>query len=55
MKEKYLIVLSGCDDETEFEVRLTKDEHILMRKIAKKSINTSIYGCMPTLGIEKVK
>lgn len=50
----YKICLHGCDDCTVFEMELTQKQYDLLQKVSEKSIETSTYGCMPTLGIEKV-
>jgi len=52
--EKYKIVLDGCDDFTEFEMELTQTEAELVDRIGILSKETSTYGCMPKLYIEKV-
>lgn len=47
----YRITVSGCDDETAFDLDLTDDEAAAVRKVAQVSADTSEYGCMPTLAI----
>lgn len=53
MSAPYLILLSGCDDHTEFQMDLTPDEVALLERVATASITASEYGCMPTLYIEE--
>lgn len=51
---KVQICLSGCDDYTVFEIDTTEEEYLFLEKISKLSKETSTYGCMPTLLIEKI-
>lgn len=51
---KYIIKLVGCDDTTEFEIEIDDyDELPIVKKIAKKSQETSTYGCMPKMYVYK--
>ena len=53
MKYKtYKILLIGCDDETEFNMKLTKKQAALLRVVASKSEETSEYSCMPVMKIK---
>lgn len=54
MKKTYKIDLSGCDDNTIFEIELTQEEYNLLKLVSDKSEQVSTYGCMPTLSIEEV-
>jgi len=48
----YLIWLSGCDDETEFEMELTDEQYQLITILCDKSKTVSTYHCMPTMSIK---
>lgn len=51
---KYIIKLVGCDDNTEFEIEIDDyDELSIVKKIAKKSQETSISACMPKMYVYK--
>ena len=50
----YRITLSGCDDQTEVRMNLTKRELQLVEEISKLSIEESTYGCMPVLLVEEI-
>lgn len=52
---KHTICLSGCDDSTKFEMDMTEDQLIFLKKVAIKANNASEYGCMPTLLIDGVE
>ena len=54
MKNTYTISLVGCDDQTDFEMELTDEEHSLLKKVADKANETSTYDCMPRMYIESV-
>lgn len=49
--KKYLIVLTGCDDETECEIELTEKEMQKFIEIAKKVNKKSTCGCQPTISV----
>ena len=51
--EKYLISLRGCHDTTYMLMDLEQEEVKTLEKVEKLSIQTSSYGCMPTLYIDK--
>lgn len=55
MKEtnKYIINIEGCDDETTFVMELTDYEASIVLDVARKSQETSTYGCMPRMYIEE--
>jgi len=55
MKKKYQIILEGCDASTEFIMELDENEIKIVKEISRLSIETSTYGCMPTLNIFEVK
>jgi hypothetical protein len=40
---KYRITLSGCDDETEFEVECDDCGEVLLMELARKSKEASTY------------
>jgi len=48
----YKISLIGCDNETEFNMKLTKEQAVLLGVVASKSEETSEYPCMPVMEIE---
>ena len=53
MKYKtYKISLIGCDDVTEFDMKLTQAQAALLGVVASKSEETSKYRCMPIMEIE---
>jgi hypothetical protein len=52
-KEKYNIVLDGCDDSTKWPQELSKREVEFLEKICEKSKEVSTYECMPRMRIEK--
>lgn len=52
---KHTICLVGCDDSTEFEMDMTEEQLIFLKKVAIKANNTSEYNCMPRLFIDDVK
>ena len=47
------IILNGCDDDTFFDMELTENEYQFLLKVSEKANETSTYGCMPRLYIEK--
>jgi len=47
----YQIQLSGCDDETTFDMDLTKGQAALLERVAALSRETSTYGCEPRMTI----
>ena len=53
VKKDYVVCLKGCDDSTEFGVKLTDAEFALLDKIADLSKETSYHNCMPTLLIRE--
>jgi hypothetical protein len=48
----YKIALIGCDDLTEFEMKLTETQAVLLGVVASKSKETSEYTCMPIMEIK---
>ena len=48
---KYIIVLEGCDDETDFEMELNQEEADLLKRVSEISNETSHYACMPVMSI----
>lgn len=48
------ITVSGCDDQTQFDMALTFDEAHLIGDVARRSMEASTYGCQPTLIIEEI-
>lgn len=54
MKKKYFITLIGCDDITRFQIELSNEELELVKKLCRKSKETSEYGCMPTMEVEEI-
>lgn len=43
------VVVSGCDDTTEFEMEMNEQEYEFFKRLCKLSTDTSSYGCMPIL------
>ena len=54
MKKIYEISVHGCDDSTTIKKELTLEEYELLKEIAEKITNTSIYMCMPTMTIIEI-
>jgi len=52
-EKKYIINIVGCDDETTFVMELTEYEASIILEVARKSQETSTYGCMPKMYIEE--
>ena len=53
---KYLITLNGCDDTTECEIELTKEQLEIFMQIAKEINKKSTYQCEPSISVyEKYK
>lgn len=52
---EYKISLDGCDDSTEFTMKLTESEYLLLKRVAEKSEQVSTYGCMPTMTVTEIK
>lgn len=52
-KSLYEITLNGCDDDTLFVMELTEPEYQFLLRVSEKSNETSTYGCMPRLYVEK--
>ena len=52
-KSLYEITLNGCDDDTFFVMELTENEYQFLLKVSEKANETSTYGCMPRLYVEK--
>lgn len=50
----HTICLNGCDDDTEFEMDMTEEQFMFLKRVANKANNTSTYGCMPRLYIDDV-
>jgi hypothetical protein len=50
---KVIITLDGCDDSTSFDVDIPDEAYPILVMIANKSVETSSYGCMPTMSIIK--
>lgn len=55
MKKNYFITLIGCDDITRFQMELSNEELDLVKKLCRKSKETSEYICMPTMEVEEDK
>ena len=55
MKNKYKIIVYGCDDSTEIDYELNDKELSLVEDISKKVSNTSSYQCMPTMEVKKAE
>lgn len=49
------ITVSGCDDETTFDIALSFDEAQLIADVARRSREASEYGCQPIIQIEEIK
>lgn len=50
-KELVYIRLQGCDDNTTFDMELSKEELEILRKVSERSKKVSRYRCMPTLSL----
>lgn len=48
------ITVSGCDDQTEFDMALTDNEARLLADVSQRSKEASEYGCQPTIEIEEI-
>ena len=48
------ITLNGCDDDTYFVMELTEQEYQFLLRVSEKANETSTYGCMPRLYVEKL-
>lgn len=55
MRKNYYITLIGCDDITRFQIELSNEELELVKKLCRKSEETSEYICMPTMKVEEVE
>jgi hypothetical protein len=51
MNVTYRVTLRGCDDRTVMLLQLSEEEVAFLRRLAEASVQTSTYGCMPTLQI----
>lgn len=51
----HTICLNGCDDDTKFEMDMTEEQLLFLKRVAIKANNTSDYGCMPRLYIDNKK
>lgn len=49
--KKYLITLNGCDDTTECEIELRKEQLEIFIQIAKEINKKSTYACKPNISI----
>ena len=49
---RYIISLSGCDDETHGTEELTDEQYAFLKGIAKRISQRSRYGCMPTMTVQ---
>lgn len=45
------IELIGCDDTTQFDMEMTREQYDFLNEVSKKSIMHSEYQCMPTMKI----
>lgn len=52
MKNKYIIDIEGCHDNTVFVMELTDCEMQIILEVARKSQETSFYGCMPIMYVK---
>ena len=51
---KYLIDCAGCDDSTQITIDLTDKQFAFVKYLADQIAETSTYGCMPRLLINKL-
>lgn len=51
---KYLINCSGCDDSTQITIDLTDKQFAFVKYLADQITETSTYGCMPRLYVDKL-
>jgi hypothetical protein len=54
-KKLYRISIDGCDDNTVFEMNLSKEEYNLLIQLSKLSKEYSAYRCQPTISIEELE
>lgn len=54
-KQKYLVVIAGCDDTTYLEIEMTTDEHRFFEHLSNQSVLMSMSGCQPTIRISSDK
>ena len=52
MKKEHTIIIAGCDDETNINLKLTRAEAKLIKKLSKLSIKEATYECMPTIHLD---
>lgn len=48
------ITISGCDDQTTFDIALTADEAALIGEVGRLSREYSEVSCQPSLSIEEI-
>jgi hypothetical protein len=53
--QAYSISVDGCDASTSVEMKLSKSEYDVVKKVADLITKSSDYGCMPTMEIQAVK
>ena len=52
---KLWISLCGCDDTTTFQMEVTEAEKAFVERMCALSVETSTYGCEPTMEITEVR
>ena len=48
---KALVIITGCDASTGFEVDANSEQFKFLKLLEEKSREVSWYGCMPTISI----
>lgn len=49
------ISIIGCDDTTDFQYEMNRDEYEFLNRIAKKSREISSYSCEPVIMLKIIK
>lgn len=54
-KQNIWISLCGCDDTTAFQMEVTEAEKAFVERMCALSVETSTYGCEPTMEMTEVR
>lgn len=54
-KQEHEVWLNGCDDDTIFTMEMTNNEYEFLKRVSELANETSTYGCMPRLYVEKAE
>lgn len=52
-KQEHEVWLNGCDDDTIFTMEMTNNEYEFLKRVSELANETSTYGCMPRLFLDK--